>query len=260
MNLKETRIIFLDPRIIKLGETETTESERYRLLLLSESIRENGLILPITVRKTGRDYTAVCGEKRIKAAILAGVKKIPCILGCSVDPELYRAVENFGRHNEDPFFPAEKLSALVKKYSADKLACALAISTKELLRVLAVKDLSEEIKEKIRKADIMYYLYERLCLLEKQEQENLIEKITMTIKGEDKKEPEMPKKTRHEPIINDKRFFINSIRKTADAMKQSGIDAELSQSETSKAIEIKLRIKKTAEDELQLSLLPNETA
>lgn len=261
MNPKERRIIFLDPRTIRLNDTETDEKERYRLLLLSESIRENGLILPVTVRKSGKAYTAVCGEKRIKAAILAGIKKIPCILGCSVDPELYRAVENFGKHCDDPFLPSDRLFSLLKKYPADKLACVLALSTKELVRILAVKGLPKETKESLKKADVMYKLYEKLCSIDGQKQLKLIDNVVAAVNGEEKsKEPELPKKTHREPIINDKRFFINSIRKIADSMQQNGIDVTLSQHETSKAIEIKIRIKKSAEDEVQLSFLPEETA
>ena len=131
----EKRIVFLDPRSIKLSYTENDLNERYRLLLLSESIRENGLILPVTVRKSGRRYIAVCGEKRIKASILAGVKKIPCIVGCSVDPELHKAVENFGKISENPFLTAEKLGTLINKYPVDKLAGILGLSTKEVTGV-----------------------------------------------------------------------------------------------------------------------------
>ncbi len=253
----EKRIVFLDPRSIKLSYTENDLNERYRLLLLSESIRENGLILPVTVRKSGRRYIAVCGEKRIKASILAGVKKIPCIVGCSVDPELHKAVENFGKISENPFLTAEKLGMLINKYPVDKLAGILGLSTKEVTDILSANKITNEAKENLKEADIKLKLFEKLSETEKSQQIEIIENVKKAINGENINSEEIyfPKKTHKEPKFNDKRFFINSIRKIADSMKQSGIDAVLSQSETSKAVEIKIRIKKSKEDDIQLSFL-----
>ena len=256
VNLKEKRIVFLDPRNIRTGYTTTDQNERYRLLLLSESIRENGLILPVTVRKNGRTYVAVCGEKRIKASILAGVRKIPCIVDSFTEPELYKAVENFGKISDNLFLTAEKLGGLLKKYPLDKLACILGLSTKEITDILSANSLTSEAKQKLKEADIRLRLFEKLSESEQSQQIEIIEKVKRAINGENIIEEGVPiKKPFKEPKFTDKRFFINSIRKIADTMKQSGIDAVLTQSETAKAVEIKIRIKKTKEDDIQLSFL-----
>ena len=85
-----------------------------------------------------------------------------------------------------------------------------------------------------------------------------------------KKGEEKPQKIKEEPkkaesklydfkLVKDKRFFINSIRKAVDSMKDAGVNATLSQKENSKSIEIKVNIKKSEEDFLQLSI-PDCTA
>lgn len=256
VHLKEKRIVFLDPRNIKTGYATTDQNERYRLLLLSESIRENGLILPVTVRKSGGIYVAVCGEKRIKASILAGVKKIPCIVDSITEPELYKAVENFGKISDSVFLTAEKLGSLLKKYPLDKLACILGLSTKEITDILSANNLTSEAKQKLKEADIRLHLFEKLGESEENRQSEIIENVKKAINGENFCEENiLPKKPLREQKISDKRFFINSIRKIADTMKQSGIDTVLTQSETAKTVEIKIRIKKTKEDDIQLSFL-----
>ncbi len=185
-------------------------------MLLSESIRENGLLFPVTVIKQGKNYRCVCGEKRVRASLLAGKKKIPCIEGIICESELYKAVKNC--HSKEDV-QKEILESLLKKHKKEKLATCLCMSTRELDLLLNPK---EQIKEQ-------------------------------------KEEPKKENKLYDFKLVKDKRFFINSIRKAVDTMKDAGVSATLSQKETAKNIEIKVNIKKSEEDFLQLSL-PDCTA
>lgn len=173
------------------------------------------MLFPVTVIKQGKFYRCVCGNKRVRASILAGKKKIPCIEGIVCESDIYKAIET---QNQDE--KKELLNSLLKKHSYQKIATCLCVSTGEL--------------------------------------ELLINK-----NQEEKQTEEEPQKTKNKPnnfkLIKDKRFFINSIRKAVDSMKESGFNATLSQKENSRAIEIKVNIKKSEEDFLQLSL-PDFTA
>lgn len=215
-NFKERRLVFLNPSTIKLSSEPIDREERYKILLLSESIRENGLLFPITVVKQGKNYRCVCGNKRVRASILAGKKKIPCIEGIICESDIYKAAELGKTANKD------LLVSLVKKYSLQKVATSLCLTTRELETIIAPKG-----EEKPQKT---------------------------------KEEPKKPEtKLCDFKLIKDKRFFINSIRKAVDSMKDAGVSATLSQKENSKAIEIKVNIKKSEEDFLQLSF-PDFTA
>jgi ParB/RepB/Spo0J family partition protein len=63
----------------------------------SESIEKHGVLKPITVRKSGKDFTIVMGERRYRASKLAGKKTIPCIVRTHKDndgkfksPKIYK--------------------------------------------------------------------------------------------------------------------------------------------------------------------------
>ncbi len=214
--LKERRLIFLNPATIKLSSEPIDLIGRYKILLLSESIRENGLLFPVTVVKQGKHYRCVCGEKRVRASVLAGKKKIPCIEGIVCESELYKAVK-ICHSKQEP--QKEFLESLLKKHKKEKLATCLCLTTRELDLLLCPKKEAEEIKEEPKKENKLYDF----------------------------------------KLIKDKRFFINSIRKAVDNMKEAGVSATLNQKETAKTIEIKVSIKKSAEDFLQ-EALPDFTA
>jgi len=82
-----------------------TEFEQKALEELSESIKIHGLIQPVTVRKMGYDkYQLISGERRTRASILAGLKKIPAYIRVANDQEMLEMalIENIQRENLNP--------------------------------------------------------------------------------------------------------------------------------------------------------------
>ncbi|NCB05080.1 MAG: ParB/RepB/Spo0J family partition protein, partial [Clostridia bacterium] len=76
---------------------------------LSESIRQNGVITPITVRKTGETYQIIAGERRWRASRLAGLEEIPAVV-LEVDEQtgyLLALIENLQREDLNPMEEAE---------------------------------------------------------------------------------------------------------------------------------------------------------
>ena len=89
-----------------------TEFGNESLRSLSESIRENGIMQPVCVRRKGALYEIISGERRTRAAKLAGLTEIPCII-MSVDDEqaaILALIENIQR----------KISATLKRHSQSK--------------------------------------------------------------------------------------------------------------------------------------------
>ena len=80
------------------------------LSALSRSIAENGILQPLTVRKASQsEFELIAGERRLRAAILAGMKRVPCIIVKCKDKESagYALLENIQRADigiveEDP--------------------------------------------------------------------------------------------------------------------------------------------------------------
>ena len=82
---------------------------------LAESIKEHGLIQPVVLRKSGKGYEIVAGERRWRACRKAGLKEIPCIIKELTDEEnmLIAIIENMQREDLNPIEEAEGISQMV---------------------------------------------------------------------------------------------------------------------------------------------------
>jgi ParB family chromosome partitioning protein len=89
-----------------------------KLAELSQSIREQGVLQPILVRPTGKNWQIVAGERRYKAALLAGLKQIPCIVRELSDNATLEIalIENIQRQNLNPLEEAASYQELLDKF------------------------------------------------------------------------------------------------------------------------------------------------
>lgn len=86
---------------------------------LAESIKTNGLIQPILVRKEGPKYEIIAGERRWRASKMAGLKEIPCLLK-DVDEKAsakYALIENIQREDLNPIEEAIAYQKLMEEYN-----------------------------------------------------------------------------------------------------------------------------------------------
>ena len=90
-----------------------------RLKQLSDSIKQLGIVQPITVRKQGNNYQLISGERRLKASKMAGLKKIPAYVRIADDNKLLQMalVENIQREDLDPIEIAISYKKLIKEYN-----------------------------------------------------------------------------------------------------------------------------------------------
>lgn len=240
------RLIFLAPSEIIPPRSGWSDNDRYRLFLLSESIRENGLLVPVTVCRTDYGYEVISGERRIKASILAGLKRIPCIVSTfDGDPELFRAAECLLGHQRDALRDAEIIRELCLKYSTSKVATVLSFTTGELCKIMEVTSLPFEIKEKAREEHLSLFQLTELCQRNEEERLAYFEELR-TQKTQDKPAEPEKKQEKRLPPIKDARFLINSVKQLTESVGNAGIPIHYGQKETEKAVEIRIRIKKNA--------------
>lgn len=98
------RVIFLPARAIQPNREQPRKVFEERALEeLAQSIREHGVLQPLSVRRVGTGYELIAGERRLRAAQLAGLTEIPCILVKMDDTEAGAAamVENLQRQDLD---------------------------------------------------------------------------------------------------------------------------------------------------------------
>ena len=152
--LSDKKLIMLRPGEIKLSPNQPRKSfDEYELKLLSDSIRSSGIIQPLSVRKNADgEYELIAGERRLRAAVNAGLRRVPCILH-KTDEEtaaLYSLTENLQRSNLTVFEESEGIERLISEYgmSQSEAAARLGIAQSTLSNKLRLLRLSDSIKER----------------------------------------------------------------------------------------------------------------
>ncbi len=126
---------------------------------LAASIREKGVLEPILVRSTGPNrYQIVSGERRFRAASLAGLDEIPAIELDVDDKETLEIalIENIQRKDLTPFEESEGFAALQEKfgYTHDKIAQVVGKSRTTITETLLLNDIPDRIRAMCREAGI----------------------------------------------------------------------------------------------------------
>ncbi len=126
---------------------------------LSKSIKEKGVITPITVRESNKGYEIIAGERRWRAAKKAKLKSIPAyILNIGDEAEMMEValIENIQREDLNPIEEAEGYAVLNSKYSLSHDGIAKTIGKKRttISNALRLLKLPPEIRKSIRSGEI----------------------------------------------------------------------------------------------------------
>ena len=125
---------------------------------LAASIRENGIIQPLIVRKKGKAYEIVAGERRWRASVKAELKEVPCIVR-DIDDEqnmLLAIVENMQREDLNPLEEAEGLNQMIATYglTQEQVSRSVGKSRPYIANSLRLLKLPEDIKALISEGTI----------------------------------------------------------------------------------------------------------
>ena len=114
------RVMFLPARAIRPNPAQPRKLFREEALSeLADSIRQHGILQPLSVRRTGTGYELIAGERRLRAAQMANLNEIPCIVMNMDDREssLAAMVENLQRQDLDFVEEARGISRLMGDWS-----------------------------------------------------------------------------------------------------------------------------------------------
>lgn len=234
----------------------------YELSALSNSIAENGILQPLTVRKvSSTEYELIAGERRLRAAVIAGMRKVPCIVVKCTDKEsaIYALLENLQRTDLGIFEEARGISRLIRRYglTQEQAAERLGKSQSTIANKLRLLRLSEEEQEWIENAGLTERHARALLKIDDEQlrrealsrtvSENLNVKqtenlVSMIINTRPKEEKD---RGSSKAVIKDLRIFLNSINKAIDTMRLAGIDAQSNKKDTNDFIEYTIRIPKS---------------
>ena len=251
--------------IIKIRPNRAQPRKQFNedeLSALSRSISENGILQPLTVRKASpTEFELIAGERRLRAAILAGMKRVPCIIVKCSDKEsaVYALLENLQRADLGMFEEARGISRLIRRYglTQEQAAAKLGKTQSTIANKLRLLKLSPEEQEWIEKAGLTERHARALLRIDNEEQrrEALSKIISENLNVTRSEElvgiytHNIPRSQGHrgksKAVIKDLRIFLNTINKAVDTMRLSGIDAQSVKTDTENFIEYTIRIPKS---------------
>ncbi len=153
------RVVFLPARSIRPNPAQPRKIFAPEALdELADSIRQHGILQPLSVRRMGTGYELIAGERRLRAAELAGLTDIPCILMAMTDKESGMAamVENLQRQDLDFVEEATGIARLLRDWnmSQEQAARLLGKSQSAVANKLRILKHSEAVLNAIREAGL----------------------------------------------------------------------------------------------------------
>ncbi len=225
---------------------------------LAQSIRANGILQPLLVRslENGK-YELIAGERRLRAARLIGLTKVPCIVNeiSESDSAVFAIIENLQRQNLDYFEEAEALALLVSDYrmSQEELCKKLGKAQSTLSNKLRLLKLSDEMRYRISRAGLSERHARTLLTLTDEVQRaralSIIIDRHLTVNESEALIEQMLRKNEapKRQILKgfkDIRIFINTLNNAVDTIRRAGIDADSVKTETDEYVEYIVRIPK----------------
>lgn len=135
-----------------------TEFDKEALDALVESIKEKGVLQPLLVRKQGNKYEIIAGERRWRAAKIAGLKEVPVIVKEFSDQEALEValVENLLRENLSAIEEAEGLQRLITEFSHTQEALSQIVgkSRSHIANTLRLLNLPQEIQNMVKEGKL----------------------------------------------------------------------------------------------------------
>ena len=177
---------------------------------LAASIKENGLIQPIVVRKNNGVYQIIAGERRYRACRLLNMKQVPCIIEDYTDKQTQTLaiIENIQREDLSPLEEAKAYQALIKEYDYNQTELAEIVGKKQstIANKLRLLKLSDDVQFSLNQKQITERHARAMLSLDEEKQQEVLREVLkkkLTVADTErliKKEPK-PKKKKAEADV-----------------------------------------------------------
>ncbi len=153
------RVVFLPARSIRPNPAQPRKVFQPEALAeLSESIRQHGILQPLSVRRCGLGYELIAGERRLRAAQMAGLGEIPCLIMQMDERESGMAamIENLQRQDLDFIEEAMGIARLMSLYemSQEQAARMLGKSQSAVANKLRILRHGDEVLSRLREGGL----------------------------------------------------------------------------------------------------------
>lgn len=269
MESEERRIVYLPVEEIRPNPWQPRqEFEQEGLQELAASIARHGILQPLTVRRVGETWELIAGERRLRAARMAGLERVPCMETRADDETsaLLALIENLQRRDLNCFEEAEAIAEYLRQSGCDReeAATRLGRSPSALANKLRLLKLSPECRRRLTAAGLTERHARSLLRLEDDE-ERLAAIAQIRTRGLNVAQTEQyierrlseiqltPPAGRRMFILKDIRLFLNSVERGLRLLREAGIAAQSDREDTETEILLTVRIprqRKKAEKEV----------
>ncbi len=222
---------------------------------LADSIKNFGIIQPLTIRPRGGKYELIAGERRLKAAKFIGLNKVPVLIKDFDNQETAEIalVENLQRKDLDFLEEAYAYKQLIEEFdlTQKELAKKIGKSQSTIANKLRILNLDSDIQKKIKDPLISERHARTLLKLDEKELQikiiNEIKEKKLTVREtEELIENFIKKETQKEQnvktVFKDLRVFTNSLNKTINEMKKAGLEVEVNKNKSEEFIEYNIKL------------------
>jgi ParB family chromosome partitioning protein len=246
-------------RILPNPAQPRKEFDTEALLALSESIRRHGILQPPVVRRLpdGVHYELIAGERRLRAARMAGLATLPCLVRESSADESAELsiIENLQRRDLGIFEEAAAIAALCNRFhmTQEQIAARLAVSQSYVANKLRLLRLRQEERTLITTAGLTERHARAVLRLPEERRmpalHHIAEAGLNVAAAEDyiaRMMTEKKPRARHAGVIKDIRLFYNSLDRAMRLVREAGISIFSERRESEEEIEVVIRIRKPA--------------
>ena len=252
------KVIEIDIRLIKPNphqpRVDFPDSE---ITALAESIAQNGILQPISVRKKGEFFELIAGERRLRAAKICGFTVVPCIVHeiSERHSAILALVENIQRQDLSFFEEAVAIEKLISFYgmTQEDAAAKLGKAQSTIANKLRLLRLTSDERKLIIKYNLterharallrLASPAERIEILEKIIKNNLnverTEKLIDDYIGAQREKQSYKKRSK---VFQNVKMFVNTINRAVETMQAAGISADSKKIQNEDYIEYRVRI------------------
>lgn len=225
---------------------------------LADSIEQNGLLQPLSVRRCDKGYELIAGERRLRALYILGRQTAPCVVvnASACESAILAIIENIQREDLNVFEQAQAIGELITRLGVTQteLAQRLSLSQSAVANKLRLLKLSKQEQHTIienalterharalvritddnmRKKALKHIISAKLNV---SQTEKYVEKLLTS-----------DKKGKTRLVFKDLRIFTNTINMAIETMRKSGVKLSATKGETDGFIEYTIRIPKPLE-------------
>lgn len=247
------RVVFLPARSIRPNPAQPRKVFHPEALAeLSESIRQHGILQPLSVRRNGLGYELIAGERRLRAAQMAGLTEIPCIVMQMDDREsgLAAMIENLQRQDLDYIEEAMGIARLMSLYemSQEQAARMLGKSQSAVANKLRILRHSDAVLMALREGNLTERHARALLRLEGDEKKlaaiREIVRQGMSVARTEKYLESLLCQPKAKPPKTDVTAFLNNLTQSLQKIQRSGVGAVSERRETDTQIVLTITIPK----------------